>query len=476
MKDTPAFLKIIKGRLYKRAPGGKEVPAESKAAGVYWVQYAVNGNRVRHRLVDPMTGKPPKDLRDAERLLQVVVQPLAARDELARLEGIRGAMKTAEERLADAVDAARPRLLIAEAWERHPYEYTRRGSFKRKMPPSSIAEARCSWNKFVTWCEKNHPDVHCMEDVTPVVCQEYSDWIIKENHLTAGRHNRLLAIASIMFRSASIPDPFKDVPRHAARHESRANLSSDELKNVCSTVTGELRTLLAIGLYAGLRLKDAVLLKWENIHSGQRIVKEMAKTKKTVAFPVHPVLAAILQETPEAKRKGYIIPKLAEQYQHIPSYISLLVRKHFENNKIITVEEGEGRGRAVSRRGFHSLRHTFITLCAQGGVPLDIVREWVGHSSVEITRIYRHYAPNEGHDKILKALDMALPAGAAIFGKFPAALPAASADVEANAEGSRQPLPLWAQKLITGMNADNWHSMKTVLLNGQSDQPPCPAV
>jgi len=59
---------------------------------------------------------------------------------------------------------------------------------------------------------------------------------------------------------------------------------------------------------------------------------------------------------------------------------------------------------------------------------------------------------------------MAIPAGAAIFGHSPAALPAAAADVDANAEGSRPPLPPWAQELITGMNADNWQTIKATLL------------
>ena len=381
MIDKANFLKVIKGRLYKRLPGGLEIPAESKAAGVYWVQYSTNGKRVHHRLVDPMTGAPPKNLRDAERLLQVVVQPLAARDELARLEGIRGAMKTAEERLADAVEAVRPRLLIADAWAKYPCEYAIRGKFRRKLPPESIAELKTSWMKFVNWCAEKHSDVRCMEEVTHAICQEYSDWLIQEMHLTANRHNWLLAVASIMFRAAKITDPLAEVPRHVVQKESHANLSSKELASVCSTATGELRTLLAIGLYAGLRKKDAVLLKWENIENGQRLVKEMAKTKKTVAFPIHPVLAAILMETPQAKRKGYIVPGMAEQYQLSAPAISSQVRKHFEDNDIVTIEKSEGRHRAVSRKGFHSLRHTFITLCAQAGVPLEIVRDWVGHSS-----------------------------------------------------------------------------------------------
>ena len=38
----------------------------------------------------------------------------------------------------------------------------------------------------------------------------------------------------------------------------------------------------------------------------------------------------------------------------------------------------------------HSFRHTFVSFCANAGVPLDVVASIVGHGSTAMTRHYAH--------------------------------------------------------------------------------------
>jgi hypothetical protein len=40
--------------------------------------------------------------------------------------------------------------------------------------------------------------------------------------------------------------------------------------------------------------------------------------------------------------------------------------------------------------GFHSLRHTFVSLCRESNVPLAVVESIVGHSNPAMTRHYTH--------------------------------------------------------------------------------------
>jgi hypothetical protein len=40
--------------------------------------------------------------------------------------------------------------------------------------------------------------------------------------------------------------------------------------------------------------------------------------------------------------------------------------------------------------GFHSLRHTFVSLCRAAGTPLSVVEAIVGHSSPAMTQHYTH--------------------------------------------------------------------------------------
>ena len=46
----------------------------------------------------------------------------------------------------------------------------------------------------------------------------------------------------------------------------------------------------------------------------------------------------------------------------------------------------------------HSLRHTYITMMAQLGVPLPVTRDAVGHMSDSVTRHYTHI-----HEKVARA-------------------------------------------------------------------------
>jgi integrase len=64
----------------------------------------------------------------------------------------------------------------------------------------------------------------------------------------------------------------------------------------------------------------------------------------------------------------------------------------------------KGYGRKVARVGFHSLRHAHITALLEGGVPMDMVRQQAGHSSIGMPGHYYHASENA-----LKAASAALP-------------------------------------------------------------------
>jgi integrase len=45
-------------------------------------------------------------------------------------------------------------------------------------------------------------------------------------------------------------------------------------------------------------------------------------------------------------------------------------------------------------RGFHTLRHSFISACASRGVDQRLIDEWVGHQTEEQRQRYRHLFPS----------------------------------------------------------------------------------
>ena len=139
-------------------------------------------------------------------------------------------------------------------------------------------------------------------------------------------------------------------------------LTPGELRKVCQAATGSLRYMIGLGLYTGMRLGDVVTLRWDAVHADQGSIEitpmKTRRLNKKVRLPIHPVL-----ERPA----------------------------------------NEHRKRAIVRVGFHSLRHSFVSLCAAHRVPQVAIMELVGHGSPAMTALYSH-AGDEQKAKAIAAL------------------------------------------------------------------------
>ncbi len=51
---------------------------------------------------------------------------------------------------------------------------------------------------------------------------------------------------------------------------------------------------------------------------------------------------------------------------------------------------------------FHDMRHTFASLLVIKGVSLARIQQYLGHSSIEMTMVYAHLAPEEGTAEVNK--------------------------------------------------------------------------
>ena len=120
--------------------------------------------------------------------------------------------------------------------------------------------------------------------------------------------------------------------------------------------------------------------------------------------------------------------------------------EEFEAAGINTFAEGERNGRRVKEVGFHSFRHTFVSICAMAGVPFSIVQAIVGHTNQRMTEEYAQI-----ESAALNRVLTALPAlgGDSTRGKQAKAL-----------EGFQNAL---AGLLNAGLNAEEWERAKGML-------------
>ncbi len=58
----------------------------------------------------------------------------------------------------------------------------------------------------------------------------------------------------------------------------------------------------------------------------------------------------------------------------------------------------------IEHRRFHDLRHSYITRCAEAGIPLSVVQAQVGHMSAAMTEHYTHVSEAAVH-KAAKQLE-----------------------------------------------------------------------
>jgi hypothetical protein len=125
-----------------------------------------------------------------------------------------------------------------------------------------------------------------------------------------------------------------------------------------------------------------------------------------------------------------------------------MVQRHFKACGIILHKPGTGTGgkRAVIEVGFHSLRHTFVSLCRESNAPLAVVESIVGHSNPSMTRHYTHVGE--------------LAAGRAV-----AALPSITGEAVPEQPRRQQSDILREIETITkAMSAKNWREKRNALL------------
>jgi integrase len=418
---------MIKQKRAKRGMGhlfkmhlGKQHPADWKGAGAFWINFSPGKGcgRIVQALTDA-DGKAITDRAQAEQARMKLVGAGLAGDRVEALRGVLTAkLATAKTDLQAARLASVPGVKIADAWD----TYER---LPKNMRPDSgdttLEQYAFQWGRFSRWIGENHPEAVTLRDVTEDHAAAYAA-DLEASGMSGATINKHFALLRLVFRfirkqAGITADPWGDIRPAKHRAKGRRELTTVELRRVCDEASGELRVMLAAGLYTGMRLADCALLRWDEIDFAQGVI--MATPKKTertsgkqVRIPLHASLREILQALP--RKAEYVLPETAIDYQARRDYVTDKIQRHFRACGIDVHSPGtggqierDGAGapvrddagrvrivdtgkRAVVAVGFHSLRHSFVSMCRAAGVPLSVVESLVGHSNPNTTRLYSH--------------------------------------------------------------------------------------
>jgi integrase len=424
------------GRLYKRDANGHEHPADWPGAGVYWLAYSIPdpagglGQRVRQPLRDP-NGHPITDRDQAEAERRRIMAPYQTGDAVETLRVIQSRLNHAEARHAAAGDAARPPLSIKDAWAAY-----LRAPGRPDSGPATMDQYAGHWDRLAAWLARVYPDKAYLRDMTPGMGAEYAADLAAAG-LSPNRYNKHVSFLHLLFRvladEARIEsNPFERVGRKVLRTHNRRELTVAELRAILGRASGDLGVLLLIGAATGLRLGDCCTLTWGEVDLTRGIIRRVPnKTARRGGKPVLLGIPATLHERLSSirRRTGYVLPVMAARYERDPSLVTNAVKAHVLDCGIDVHAPGTGerirrdgdgnperdgdghviteetRKPAVVEVGFHSLRHTWVSLHAAAGTPGAVIQSSVGHANPAMTAHYTHV----GEDTA-RSVAMALPA------------------------------------------------------------------
>jgi integrase len=421
-----------------------------KRGNNYYCSWRQDGKLLTRALRDTR-GQPITTIEAAREARDEFMRPFTATNETKVLEELTVKLTGRKAELAKWEDEQHPPLAIGQAWSAYLASPNRPDS-----GDSTLRQYEFQWQAFADWMQEKHSGTPTLRDVSKKIAEDYASGL-NHGRLSPSTYNKHLNLLTLVFRVVKdkaklTNNPWEDIQRKRMLTNSRRELTIVELRKVCQTAAGELQTLLAIGIYSGLRLGDCATLRWGEVDLPRGMVRRIPnktarRNPKPVIVPIHPILRDMLAATPLDQRREYVLPETAALYHHRTDMVTDMVQGHFKACGITLHKPGTGTDgkRAVIEVGFHSLRHTFVSLCRESNAPLAVVESIVGHSNPSMTRHYTHVGE--------------LAAGRAV-----ALLPSVMSKTTPEPKRGQIEILRDVQIILKNMSAKNWREKKSAAL------------
>ena len=277
--------------------------------------------------------------------------------------------------------------------------------FSHPSAPSVSSKHRSNYHSVLTSFADfaSRMQAEIAADVTEEIAQAYLTYYWNRG-VSPKTYNSVLNILQCVFRLLSKDNnPFAEFKKKSGQTEERVPFTVEQLQKIWDTLTSptyhmlhkeEMIVLYKLALYTGARCGDLCLLRWSSVNMQNRVIrfiphKTAHSSHKIVEIPIGDVLFEALSSLDQGA--DYVLPNVAYRYQHNSGGISrdtkkLLVAAGLKPNDTGTTR----RVLAVSRMGFHAFRHTAASLMICNGVNPLVVRDLLGHTSVDMTAHYTH--------------------------------------------------------------------------------------
>ena len=466
------------GSLYKRTPDGKEHRPNSVVHGKFWLRYTVSGPGGKKRVKTPLKhpdGEAITDLRTAEAERLRIMAPYTTSAEVEKLKAVEARLRDTTQQHEEAVRAATPLPLLAQAWDAY-----NKSQKRPRSGPDTHKNYERHLTHFLEWLRSEYPKVDDIGAITPEMTAGYASSVDPDTgreRCSANTFNKRITFLKLFGRvmveeGKLVSNPFagiQRIPNVQALTNSRRELAVEQVYKLLSTPADEdVSLLFGLGYFTGLRRGDCCTLRWDEVDLVRRLItrvpnKTRSRKNKPVKVGIPAHLYEALSRTPPKQRRGYVLPRLAEFYNDPGKRhrITRMVTAHFRACEIEMRREGTGKytdpetgdevdtgKRAVVDFGFHSLRYSYISHHAERGTPQGVIQENAGHANPSMTQHYTRISDQKAREWA-EVLTLPAPEDESTAG---------------SPESAREPLPQWARELVETLTPENCADVKADLL------------
>ena len=277
------------------------------------------------------------------------------------------------------------------------------GMLKREGKFPAMHVYACTLRSYEKFCaEERHPknttaSLSMQEIFTPERLKEYEDWLAEQQSSpnTISTYMRTLQAVYNRWMSPGIegynPVLFKDVYTKVESRTKRA-LTAEQMEQLRNTDFSVLTLrqqqvltyFLLMFMLRGMPFIDLAHLRKSDLRN-RRITYRRHKTGKLMVVDVPPDAMRLLQKYRDKTDSEYLFPLLhgglfMEEHHH--RYQETL--RHF-NRELARLMKQLLPGVSVSS---YTARHTWATLAYHSGVPVGLISQSLGHSSIRVTMTY----------------------------------------------------------------------------------------
>jgi len=410
-----------------------------KSRNRFYLKHRING-KAKTMMLRNADGSPCTTIREAEKAAGGMRRILLA--------------ETMEETAHYVQEAKRLKrrsaLQIDDAWESYLKQISRPDS-----GPNTLSKYKGVLIRFADWVHCEYPKIARVADVDREIALAFMQSIFNSG-VSNTTYNKYLQSLRLIFKHLKEPaaletNPFDDIPKKPTAMTSRKEFTMEQVKAIFQGFeTGffyeaevekltkgrareritkrleykpmfkdEMRVLLLLCCWTGCRGQDGCLMTWDCIDLDNGLItyipqKTARKTGyRKVTLPIkdelyEALLDAIKWRSDNKRKEDYILPMVADRYKRNPSGIQKDVMKiiRYATGMATTANKDRSRGQrklAANVYSLHSFRHTFVSFCANAGVPLAVVAEIVGHGNPAMTEHYSHIS-TESKREAIKAL------------------------------------------------------------------------